>query len=317
MDETPLVIPDGAGSPPVWFHVNPLYNLYHYLAKEGQKPFPQRHPATADAAALVGRSRFPRGLHGAWDGWETAITTSATPEDALHRLTAAMTRSAAQIGEALQGAEAVWRDTLWPERVPLLDAAVSLLRDTLAPHFPAMARRQRDLLGLTWPDRVDAHLVTDCYDRFGGYAHPLTIDVTQITGLELCETVIHEATHGGDGWAGPNSQATFCARLQTYLTERGFTRDRAWNVWHAVIFAASGEQIRTFLDPAHVDYARTHTARGGTDLYTWFNAPRLPEQWRAFVSGEMREDALFATLAGVVGGRDRLRTPLGTTDAQS
>lgn len=297
MAETLLVIPAGDGSPSVHFHVNPLYNLYHYLAREGQKQQSHRQAATADAASLVGWSRFPRGAHGAWDGWEQAITTSDTPEDALHGLTAAMTRTAGQIGEALRGSEAIWRNTLWPERVPLLDAAVALLRDALAPHFPAMARRQRDLLGLTWPDRIDAHLITDCYDRRGGYSHPLTIDVTLCTGMELCETVIHEATHVGDGWAGPGTGSQFGARLQTYLAERGSTRDAAWNVWHAVIFAASAEQIRSFLDPTHVGYARTHTGPDGTSLYTWFKAPRLPEDWQAFVSGQMREEALFASLA--------------------
>ncbi len=65
MSEPALSIAPDGESPALHVHVNPLYNLYHYLAK--RMPADQRHPATAEAATALAIARFPIGAHGAWD----------------------------------------------------------------------------------------------------------------------------------------------------------------------------------------------------------------------------------------------------------
>src|SRR5690349_7313631 len=107
--EAELVIPGTDYSPVLRFYINPLYNLYHYLAKEGQHTPPARgNPALAAAAVLMGRTRFPRGTHGAWDGWESEVALGESLDSAVNGMSAAMIASAEQIGRALREAEAIY-----------------------------------------------------------------------------------------------------------------------------------------------------------------------------------------------------------------
>lgn len=291
-----LVIPAQEHSPALHVHGNPLHNLYHYLAREAQRPREERNPATAAAAALMAEVRFPRDVQGLWSTWERPLTTSGTPEEAVRGLTQTMTETADQLGEALRQAESVFRETLWPQRLPKIEAALATLREHFAPHFPAMARGQAALLDLAWPSRIDAFLVTDCYAREGAYSHPLTVGVSQHTGIMLCETLLHEATHVGDVHANIPGKERFGGRLQAYLTKSGLCGRDTWNVWHAVIFAASAEQVRACIAPEHTDYAIAH------DLYAYFKVPHLPALWAEFASGVIDEQTFLERLAGQVGG---------------
>lgn len=69
---------------------------------------------------------------------------------------------------------------------------------------------------------------------------------------------------------------------------------------HAVIFVASGHQVRTVIDEGHVDYAMS---RG---LYDRLRTPRLPDLWPRFASGELDERDLFNVLAEELTGPSRV-----------
>lgn len=298
MDE--VVIPAGKGSPELRVHVNPVYALYHYLRKEAEAPLAQVKPETAEATATFRRA-FHRsvvagvvnfgGLHGLWDVWEQPLTTGATIEAAVGGLRREMVAVADGIGAAMAEAEPVFNQKLWPQREPLIEAALTTIRETFEPQFPAMALRQAELLDHTWPDRVDAYLVTDCYDRFEAYSRPLTVDVAQSTGIELCETLLHEATHVADVHTNALEHKGLEDRLILFLLDgEDVPFGSILNARHALIFVSSADQVRTFIDPNHVDYA---LPRG---LYDWFNLPNLPAQWAEFAAGRASEEAFFAQL---------------------
>lgn len=136
------------------------------------------------------------------------------------------------------------------------------------------------------------HLVVYCYDRFEAYTPPVTIDVSRSAGLELCETILHEATHVADGHTNAVGHLGLEDRFLLFMLDREIPSFGAiLDARHAVIFVASGHQVRTVIDEGHVDYAMS---RG---LYDRLRTPRLPDLWPRFASGELDERDLFNVLA--------------------
>lgn len=295
--EPALRIPAADGAPQVDIHVNLIYNLYHYLVQQGMEESSDSGDGMTDAVEQAARVRFPLGVHGLWTDWEVPLASGATVENAITGLRSRMDHTVDTLAVALREAEAEYRERIWPQRRPAFETALLTLYDVLAPHFAEMARRQAEVLGLSWPGRIDAYLVTDCYDWHSAYSHPLTIDVTANVGFTLCETFLHEATHVADVHTAGQRRRSLSSRLSDHLGTIGVTGQDAWNVWHAIIFAASAQQIRAFIDPAHTDYA---TER---DLYKAFNVPDLPHLWAAFADGSMAEDAFLQEVTERTRGR--------------
>ncbi|HZO74128.1 MAG TPA: hypothetical protein VFB60_18135 [Ktedonobacteraceae bacterium] len=156
-----------------------------------------------------------------------------------------------------------------------------------------MARRQAELLELSWPEQINAFLVTDCYDPRGAYSHPLTVDISHNVGSTLCETLLHEATHVADVHTSQLGQRSLKNNVMEHLrgTELRLSTTKAWNVWHATIFASSAYQVRTHIDPDHIDYALPR------NLYAHFGVPGLPTLWERFATQEIDEQEF---LAGIV-----------------
>jgi len=298
MGDPSLIIGAATGTPAVHVHVNPLYALYHYLIREGQRPREERDSVVAEAARGASQARRLTGVHGVWDVWEQRVARAGTADEAVAGLMEAMTGTIAELGSALRAAESEFRQRLWPERQVTIQAALTTIQDLLQPSFVSMARRQATVLDLVWPQRIDVYLVTDCYDWQGGYSHPLTIDVTTHGGVTLCETLLHETTHVADVYTGEVGKESFRTRLMATLIEDGIPPPHAWNAWHAVIFAASGHHIRAFIEPAHMDYAEAY------NLYRWLKVPDLPELWGEWMAGMMDERDFLRVVA------DRVRSNL-------
>jgi len=219
---------------------------------------------------------------------------------AVDGLRADKARIADLLGEALQIVKPVFRETIWPARCELVEGAMSTLQEYFVPCFAAMARRQSAILDLVLPERIDAFLVPDCYDRRGGYSHPLTIDVSHNRGLELCETLLHEVTHVGDVYTQSLGHDSLRDRLAVFFLSQGVSEEQAWNDWHAVIFAASADQVRRFIAPAYVDYAKT------LNVFASFGMSELPSSWCAFANGAYDEPALFEAIARQMADREGL-----------
>ena len=291
MLEPTLVIPAQEDTPSIRFYVNPLYSLYHLLIKEIQSAPEEREPAITEAVNLLARVRNLRSVSGIWPISEQPLTMSSTPQEAMQGLKAAMLESVECLGTALEKAQDTFMNTLWPRRLPAIETALATLRENFASRFPTIIRRQGELLEIEWPAQIDVSLVTDCYAWQGGYSHPLTVDIQHNTGLTLCETIIHEATHVGDVHMLAMQKSSFQDRLIGHLLKSGLKYTEAWNVWHAVIFVSSAQQIRTFIDPDHTDYAKVH------DLYAWFKVPNLSMLWDKFISGTISEQAFLDEIA--------------------
>lgn len=289
-----LILPGAERMPSVRVHVNPLYALYHFLVSEGQRPRNERNPATLEAAGNAAKARHLLGVHGIWDIWEHPLAQSKTTDEAVAGLTRLVTETVTELGSALNDAETEFLERLWPERQEIIDASVATLKHHLHSRWAHMAEQQAAQLGVTWPQHVDAYLVTDCYDWQGGYSHPLTIDVTNHTGLTLCETLLHEATHVADVYTGEAGKESLRDRLTTYLVGAGVPHPTAWSVWHAVIFATSARQVRMFIEPAYSDYGVTH------GLYQWFKVPGLPSLWDEWMTGERDEAGFLQAIADEV-----------------
>lgn len=287
MAEPVLRIPAADGTPQVDIHVNLIYNLYHYLVQQGMEETPDSGEVMTDAVERAARVRFPLGVHGLWTDWEVPLASGATLRDAITGLRSRMNHTVDTLAIALRETETEYRERIWPQRVPAFETALLTLHEVLAPHFAEMARHQAGVLGLSWPRRLDAYLVADCYDWHSAYSHPLTIDVTENIGLTFCETFLHEATHVADVYTSSRGHRSLSSKLSDHLGEMGISGPAAWNVWHAIIFAASAQQVRAFIDPDHTDYA---TERG---LYQIFKVPDLPRLWAAFIDGSVDEETFL------------------------
>jgi hypothetical protein len=281
--------------------------LYHYLAKEALRPREERHSATGQAAALIEPALAYRRRNGGWMIWDEEVAWSGSAGEVLARLRTALVEDGElpwdrtemgtvieRIGAALAQGEAVFEDALWPKRSGLVKEALGIVRQTLAPEWSAMARRHGELLGVAWPEKIDAFLVTDCYDWHGGYSHPVTVDVPHHGGIALCEAILHEATHVADVHTSVAGREYLGDRLMERLQASGVERQDAWNAWHAVIFAASGRQVRESVAPDYTDYAEP---RG---LYSYFKVPYIAPLWDEFASGAIDEDAFTAAVSDML-----------------
>jgi hypothetical protein len=146
---------------------------------------------------------------------------------------------------------------------------------------------------------VDAYLVPASYDRFGAHSHPLTIDVSRVAGPELVETVLHELTHVVDLHTHDAGGEGLGDRLTRRLVAAGMSRQRAWDAWHAVIFASAAHAPRELVDGHHTDYA---LPRG---LYERFGVPELPRLWADLAAGRVGEPAFLEAIAARVGAGPR------------
>lgn len=220
-----LRIPAGDGTPQLDIHVNLIYDPYHYLVREGMKETSHRSEVMVHAVEWAGSECEPPGVHGLWDQWEVPMASGATLGEAVTGLRSRMNHAVDTVATALQEAETEYRERVWPRRRPAFEMALLTLDEVLAPYIVEMARHQGEVLGLTWPERIDAYLAADYYDWRGAYSHPLTIDVTENTGPTLCEIFVHEATHVADvQTTSPGQRSLNCARFRAEALPHGTHR---------------------------------------------------------------------------------------------
>lgn len=227
--------------------------MYHYLRRQAEVPIPLVDEATAAAAALM-RTAVNRmegagganlgGYHGLWDVWELPLASNPRIDPAVDGLREAMMETADAVQASMREAESIWMADLWPAREPHIETGLATLSRRLSPAFSAMCQAQAEHLDLSWPARLDAYLVTDCYDRFEAYTPPLTIDVARSQGLELCETLLHEATHVAERFSRSRAVLSLSDRLLLFLIECGVTSFGAiLDAQHALVFVSSGRQV--------------------------------------------------------------------------
>lgn len=80
MGDPSLIIGAATGTPAV--HVHPLYALYHYLIREGQRPREERDSVVAEAVRRASQARRLTGVRGVWDVWEQRVARAGTADEA-------------------------------------------------------------------------------------------------------------------------------------------------------------------------------------------------------------------------------------------
>ncbi len=294
MDPLRVELAGGAHSPHVRIIASPLYSLYHWVAGLGPMPAVD-DPPLLEAVRLMTAARFPRGRHGPWDRWEAAIPAARTVDEVIQGLGDRQRETAEQVGRAMELALPGFLSTVWPAQQSALDEAVATIQGPLASALPAMVQAQAEGLRLHFPDAVDVYLVVACYDPAGAYSHPTTIDVTQYRGSALGESLLHELTHVADVETSRRGSASLKHEVSAAVEKQGLDGAIAWTLWHAVIFASSGYQVRRFVDPAHGDYAER---RG---LYRRFGLPGLAAAWSSYATGAISAHQLVDALVADAG----------------
>ncbi|MGI8404986.1 MAG: hypothetical protein ACR2OE_09535 [Thermomicrobiales bacterium] len=266
-----LIIAATEKSPEIAIHVNPSYALYHWLRAKAETPGPNPAPEFGNAIPLMRRALNVSGLHGFWGIWENSLTDAITLDQVNLNLIHAVTSTGEALASAIAAAETRYREEIWPQQQQVFTDALSVIEQRFTPAFPAMAADHAQLLDLTWPRHIDAYLVAETYERAGAYSHPLTISVSHNTGITLCETLLHEATHVADVYMEEIGAMGLGDSVGAALLDDGMQLRAAFDCWHAVIFASSAYQMRAHIDPEHIDYA---TGRG---LYERFMVPNAPQ----------------------------------------
>jgi hypothetical protein len=269
-------------SPQLTFRVNPTYALYHWLrANAGRSGMTDER--LKPALNLARRSLDRPGPRGMIAPWEEALAAANSPDQSLQAFQDRIQKTGVDMVTAMRSAERIFLDEHWPEREERIGKALAAIRDAFAPVFPAMSAKHAALLDLDWPLTMDAYMVGDMTGNQGAYSHPFTIEIRRLSDLALFETIIHEATHVAEVNGRMRGHRSLGDRLLAYLDERGLSPDQRFNVWHAVIFAASAASIRAHVNLDHEDYAAPR------NLYPHFGTPHVAEAWREYA--ETRDEA--------------------------
>lgn len=170
-------------------------------------------------------------------------------------------RRALAIVDALAPVEAGYLESVWPAREAKIKEARALLDDSLfkrqsevfAHHAKRIGGEELDL-------SVPCVLVGEMPEP-GAVTHRTQDGAVSFVGVEglkssdLCEVVLHEATHAID----VAIQDDVFDDLRAALEKAGIKRsDKRWrDAPHTLMFAASASTVRLQLDPEHTDYGET------------------------------------------------------------
>jgi len=321
-----LIIPgDPAHAvPELRFQANPVYNLYHYLRTVAERPQPPAVPPPQEIARLapqVRRQRLPQPLGLLWSRWEEAIAASTSAAELRSSGPWRWRHSPRRLFALMARSEEPYREHVWPQHQPAIHEALDTIRRHLMPCYEDLFAGHARLLRMHWPPSITVHLVGDCYLAQGGYSHPLTVDAHGNRGLQLIETVLHEATHVMD-MASPDPGRASAVLLRALGAGRLklSPRRHLWQVWHGLIFWSAGEAVQRFFDPTYDPYAlrfdlyRQMSLIGRDDLYE--------EPWRRYTAGELSLEEMARLIAErvhmnhrpvrlrrLLGARLALRTP--------
>lgn len=196
-------------------------------------------------------------------------------------------KRALAIVDALAQAEASYLETEWPARKARIEGARKLLDETFFERQPDVFAHHAKRIGCEELDlRVPCVLVLEMPEP-GAVTHRAQggaisfVGVEGLTSSQLCEVVLHEATHAIDVAV----QGDVFDDLRAALEKAGIKRsDQRWrDAPHTLMFAASAATVRLQLDPEHVDYgeiSRYYSKVGPV-------AEPVRSAWKAFDAGEI------------------------------
>jgi len=307
----PAVPQSKAPAHPLELHTSPLVELWldvRRLSEADGLPEDDALAAAVEAMRALGQSlgQVPGAgfglvegnLEGAEDAEELALAFEDLPEVWRSRSGAqvVLREPCLAVAAAVAVIEPSWRDTEWPAREAALIEAQAELTKTLDAHGAAIYGRLHETLGLTVEGaRIPVYLVTQApwpgaftLRRHGGGG--ISFVAIEEDLPSFTEAVVHESIHALDiGTPGPESLLT---ELRQELAAAGLDARAARDWPHTLFFFAAGDCVRTFVDPAHVDYGDRTTLYARSQPAADLERPL----WKAYVAGKLGRPELVAAI---------------------
>jgi hypothetical protein len=224
-----------------------------------------------------------------------------TVAELAERLRARTTEFAAALPAALQEVEQLYRETLWPGHRALLVEALEELERLLGPVKDRLLDLQATRLGVT-PSAECLHvwLVPEIHEPTGAYSHPTVVDVARFRGLRLVEAVLHELGHVL-AREDPGSGSAYAA-ITAACQRRGRSDRDAFQLFHLLLFHASGAVVQAEMSPDYLPYAREAGVyqRAATALRAELDAETVERIWSAWTSGRLPLAAAMQELVDAI-----------------
>jgi hypothetical protein len=288
-DAGTLVI-TGAKAPRLEFGFSLGFSLYQHVMSVARSVRPGSGGETVDARWLAAATKlselyFPLGP---LNYFEFAMLQAGTVAELAEGLRARTTEFATALPAALQEVEQLYRETLWPGHRALLAEAAGELERLLGPTKDRLLDLQATRLGVTLTSsHLQITLVPGTHEPTGAYSHPTVVSVSKFRGLRLVEAVLHEVGHVlSSNDAGPGS--TYGA-IRAACERRGRSDRDASQLFHLVLFHASGALVREELSPSYVPYASELGIyqRVATALRADLAVETVERIWSAWTRGEL------------------------------
>jgi hypothetical protein len=158
---------------------------------------------------------------------------------------------AGELADAMASVADEYERGLWKADRDALDQSVRELHSSLYPVKDVLLSELGRLLGLELgTNPFEVLLVPICHEPVGAYSHPTVIGVDRFKGISLLEVLLHELSHVAASRELPPVTGGFAA-VRTTCKQLGRTEHFALELFHLIVFHASGQLVRSVLEPGY------------------------------------------------------------------
>lgn len=284
-------------APTVYLSYSMVFSLYQHLIRLSKLSLETESIPTSSAwsAAASRVSQLSLSL-GPLNFFEVGSADARTVEEFQERLKQRTNFFVQEMVAAMEDVEEDYRYSLWTEHRELLAEALKDLRGMFAPQKDRLLIQLSDWFNIrSQPESYSVYLVPDCHEPTGGYSHPTVISVSKFKSLDLIEVILHELTHVMAHHNRTDSKSAF-RLIEKRCTDYRLPIRVALELFHLLIFHASGALIREVYGTDYVPYARRRKiyARTSTILRTNLSEEVVEIQWNDLVQGKKTMEDIVA-----------------------
>ena len=279
----------GAAAPRLEFGFSLGFSLYQYVMGVARSVLPGGGQAPIDDRLLAAAAKLSALYSplGPLNYFEFAMLSSRSVAELAEGLQARTTEFATALPAALQEVEQLYRENLWPRHRALLAEAAGELERLLGPAKDRLLHLHATRLGVAPAGLCfQVTLVPEIHEPTGAYSHPTVVSVGRFRGLRLVETVLHELGHVM-ARHDPGPGSAYGAIRAACQRRRRSDRD-AFQLFHLLLFHASGVLVREELSPGYVTFASEvgMYQRIASALQARLAPDTVERAWSAWTSGD-------------------------------